>query len=389
MDTTPAFDGLVCTETGERFDATTSHHPDGGVLDARYDYGALDAHDALVGDVPGLGAYAELLPFPAASLVTLGEGATPLVDCPVLAEELGVGRVLVKDEGTNPTGTFVDRGMALALTAARAHGAEDVALASPGDSAHSAAAYAARAGLTSHPVVPTRSTFVNKAMVNVHGGDMRVVEGRLPDAEEAFRESSEEESWYSLGAFETPYRHEGAKTVMYELLEQLDLEVPDAVFYPFEGGDGLVGLHKGAREFRDLGLVESVPPLYAAQSTGCAPVVEAFEAGADTHEPWETPDTVCGGLERPDPAGGALVQTALRESDGGAVATDDDDVLESAVAVASREGVGLSVAAGAAASAAWAMADEFDDDDTVVLLNTSTGTKDADLLRSHLMGQGF
>ncbi|MFC7155259.1 threonine synthase [Halomarina halobia] len=390
MDTTAAFDGFVCTETGERFGAETSHHPDGGVLDAAYDYDAIDLdRAALESRGPGLGKYAELLPFPASSLATLGEGATPLVDCPALADELGVERVVVKDEGGNPTGTFADRGMALALTAARRHGAEDVALASTGDAGYSAAAYAARAGVTSHPFVPTRSTFLNKAMINVHGGDMRVVEGRLPQAEEAFREAMAEESWYSLAALETPYRHEGAKTVLYELLEQLDWEVPDAVFYPFEGSDGLLGLHKGGREFRDLGLVDDVPPLYAAQSTGCAPIVEAFESGESAHRPWEVPDTVCGGLERPDPPGGDLVQTALRESDGGAVATDDGDILESAAAVASREGVGMGVSAASAASAAWAMADELDEDATVVLVNTAAGAKDADLLRSHLMGQGF
>ena len=390
METISAFEGLVCPATGERFDATTSHHPDGEVLDATYDYDAIRlSREQLESRPAGPAKYSDLLPFPTEPRAWLGEGATPLVEAPRLAEELDVGRVLIKDEGQNPTGTVKDRGMAMAVAAAAQHDAEDVALATTGDAGQSVAAYAARAGLASHSFVPSRSTFVNKAMINVHGGDMRVVEGRLPDAREAFAETLADESWYSLDAFATPYRHEGAKTLAYEVLEGLDWEVPDAVFYPLEGTEGLVGVHKGARELRDLGLVDEVPPLYACESSGCAPVTEAFESGAETHEQWEVPDTVCGGLEDPDPPGGRLVQTALRESDGGAVATDDDDILSSAATVASHEGCEMGVSAAAAASAAWSRADEFDPDATLVLVNTSAGSKDADLLRSHLMGQGI
>lgn len=390
METTSAFEGTVCPATGERFDPTTGHHPEGRPLDAAYDYDAIAlSREDLAARPPGLEKYAELLPFPPSARFDLGQGATPLVEAPELAAALDVGRVLIKDEGANPTGTFADRGLALSVAAAAQHGAEDVALASTGDAAQSAAACAARAGLESHAFVPTRSTFVNKAMINVHGGDMRVVEGRYPDARESLEGALAEESWYSLQSFATPYRHEGAKPIAYELLEALDWEPPEAVFYPFEGGAGLVGIHKGARELRELGLIDSLPPLFACQSAGCAPVVEAFEAGAARHDPWDVPDTVCGGLEIPDPAGGELVQTALRESDGGAVATDDDDILESAAAVASREGVEMGVSAAAAASAAWAVADRFGADDTLVLVNTSAGSKDADILRSHLMGQGL
>ena len=390
MDTTSAFEGLVCPETDEHFAPETSHHPDGRPLDASYDYDSIQLSRGQLESRPaGPAKYAELFPLPPDVRFTLGEGSTPLVEAPALAEALDVGRVVIKDEGANPTGTFKDRGLALAVAAAAQHGAEDVALATTGDGGQSAAAYAARGELTSHAFVSTRSTFVTKAMINVHGGDMRVVEGRLPDAESAFEEAAADRSWYSLQPFATPYRHEGQKSLMYELLEGLDWQIPDAVFYPFEGGAGLVGLYKGATEFRDLGLVDALPPLYACQSTGCAPIVEAFKVGATTHDPWEVPDTVCGGIELPDPAGGELVQTALRESGGGALATDDDDILESAAAVASRAGVEMSASAASAASAAWSAADEFGTDDTLVIVNTSAGSKDADLLRSHLMGQGF
>ena len=392
METTAAFEGLEDPVTGERFDPATSHHPDGGVLDPVYDYDAVEITPAEMGRPAG---YADLLPFPRDRLLTLGEGTTPLVEAPRLAEELGVGRVLIKDEGNNPTGTFKDRGLALSVAAAREHGAERVALSSTGNAAQSAAAYAARAGLELQAFLPSRSTFANKAMVNVHGGEMRVVEGRLDDARAVFREGladhgpDSDEPWYSVEPFDSPYRHEGAKPVMYELLAALEFEPPAAVLYPFEGGEGLYGLYKAARECRELGLLEELPALYASQSAGCAPVVEAFEAGRETTEPWEVPDTVCGGLEIPEPRGSELVLEALRATDGGAVAVADDDILESAVAVNGREGVEAGVSAGAAPAAAWELAEEFGPGDTLVLVNTTAGGKDADLLRSHLMGQGY
>jgi threonine synthase len=394
METTAAFEGLECTATGERFDPTTSHHPEGGVLDPVYDYDAVTVDRSAMGRPAG---YADLLPFPRERVVSLGEGTTPLVEAPRLAEELEVGRVLIKDEGVNPTGTFKDRGLSLAVTAAREHGASEVALASTGNSAQSAAAYAARAGLDLQAFVPSRSTFANKAMVNVHGGDMRVVEGRLGEAREAFADAlaghgpDSEAPWHSLEPFDSPYRHEGKKPIMYELLAALGFDAPAAVVYPFEGGAGLYGLYKAARECRELGLLEDgqLPALYAAQSEGCAPLVEAFEAGRSETEPWAVPDTVCGGLEIADPTGSELALEALRATDGGAVAVDDDDILESAVAVNGREGVEAGVSAGAAPAAAWALAEKFGPEDTLVLVNTTAGGKDADLLRSHLMGQGY
>jgi threonine synthase len=390
METTPTFTEFVCPDSDETFDVTTSHHPDGAVLDPTYAYDAIDLSRTDLESQPyGPEKYERLLPIPADARVSLGEGGTPLIDCPMLAEELGVKRCVIKDEGMNPTGTFSDRGISLAVSAARQHDASDVALATTGDAGQAAAAYAARAGLTSHGFVPSRSTFLTKAMINVHGGDMTVVEGRIDSAEAAFTDAMAENDWYSLESFETPYRHEGAKTIMYELIEQLEWDVPDAVFYPFEGSAGLVGMAKAAREFRDLGLIDTLPPLYAAQSDACAPIVDAFESEAETHDPWDVPDTVCGGLELPDPAGSTLVLDALRESGGGAVATSDTEIMESAVTVASHAGCEMGVSAAAAASAAWAIQDTFGEDDTIVLVNTAAGEKDADLLRSHLMGQGI
>ncbi|USZ70290.1 threonine synthase [Natronosalvus halobius] len=396
MDTTDAFVGLECIDCGASFDAETGTHrcPDcDGILDPTYDYDAVDLDRETLEARPfdSMWRYEELLPFTRASAVTMDEGATPLVECEKLADELGVGRVLIKDEGRNPTGTFKDRGQTLAMTAANQHGASDVALASAGNAGQAAAAYAGRADIDSHVFLPSRAGFTTKAMVNVHGGDMTVVGGRIGDAGAAYADAmAEHDDWYSVKTFVTPYRHEGKKTMLYEIVEQLQWEVPDAIVYPTGGGVGLVGMYKAAEEFRDLGLIDDVPALYAAQATGCQPIVEAFENGRERHDPVEYPDTICGGIEIPDPGASPWILEALRESDGGAVATDDDEILEAAVAVAKGEGLEMAPTCAAAASGAWELGERgaFDDDATVVILNTGAGNKDADVLRSHLMGQG-
>ncbi|WP_336345099.1 threonine synthase [Halalkalicoccus ordinarius] len=396
METTAAFAGLTCVDCDGRFDPEVATHrcPGcGGILDPTYEYDAIEVDHGTFDERPfeSMWRYEELLPFPREAAVTMDEGATPLVDCPGMADELGVERVVIKDEGRNPTGSFKDRGQTVALTAAREHGASDVALASAGNAGQAAAAYAARAGVDAHVFLPARSNHTNKAMVNVHGGDMTVVGGRIDDAGAAYADAMAEEEWYSVGTFVTPYRHEGKKTMLYEIVEQLDWEVPDAVVYPTGGGVGLVGMHKGAKELRDLDLIDGLPAMYAAQASGCAPIVEAFEAGRGRHEPWETPDTICGGIEIPDPGASPLILEALRESGGGAVATDDEEILESAIAVSKGEGLEMGATPAAAASGAWTLAAEgaFDGDDTVVLLNTASANKDADVLRSHLMGKGI
>jgi len=391
MELTPAFEALVCTATGERYDRDAAGRSEAGApLDPVYDLDA--AADVLdretVAAARSVWDLAAVLPFPAGDAVTAAEGGTPLVETVSVAEELGVGAAYVKDESRNPTGTVYDRGLSVAVTDAAARDVELVALASPGNSGQSAAAYAGRAGLRSYAFVPSRAPFSNKAMVNVHGGEMRVVGGRYPDAEAAVDDLQSD--YHSLQEFTSPYRHEGAKTVAYELLADLGWLAPDAVVVPAATGEVVYGIAKGFRECRELGLVDDVPPLYAAQPTGCAPIVGAVESGHGV-EPWAQPDTIVGELEVPDPAGGDLAVEAIAGTGGDAVAVDDDEILESATTLAATEVLEVGAAGGAAAAGAWTLAEEgaFDDDDVVVLLNTESGTKTADVLRSHLMGQGI
>ncbi|MDQ2049496.1 threonine synthase [Natronolimnohabitans sp. A-GB9] len=396
METTDAFAGLECVDCGGTYDAADVSHrcPDcDGFLDPTYDYDAIDLDRETLASRPfdSMWRYEELLPFTRESAVTTDEGATALVDCPDLVDELGVERVLIKDDGRNPTGSTTDRGQSIAVTAATQHGADEVALASTGNDGQAAAAYAGRAGFESHVYVPSRASFTNKAMINVHGGDMNVVGGRFDDAVGAYEEAmGEHDDWYSLQPFETPYRHEGAKTTLYEIVEELEWEVPDVVCYPTGLGVGIVGAYKAATELREIGLVDERPSLYATQADGCAPIVEAVDADRDAHEPVETPDTICGELEIADPPASPQVLEAVRETDGGAVATEDSDILEAGVQVAKHAGLEMAPSPAAAASGAWELAERgaFDGDETVVIVNTAAGNKEGDVLRSHLMSQG-
>jgi threonine synthase len=389
MDTTDAFVGLDCTATGERYAPDHVGPGDAGAaLDPVYDLDAVDP-DALPTDPDSMWAYDALLPVPADRAVSAVEGATPLVDAGDLAADLGVDGLLLKDEGRNPTGTVLDRGLSVAVTVAGHHDADLLALAAPGNAGQSAAAYAQRLGTDCYAYLPSRAPFPNKAMVNVHGADMRVIGGRYPDAIAAL-DSDLAREWYSLQEFATPYRHDGAKTLAYEVAGAREWAVPDAVVVAVGTGETLVGVARGFCDLVDLGLTERVPRCYAVQPEGCAPIVEAHDRGADAVEAVEYPDTICGELEVPDPAGGSLALDAVADTGGDAVAVGDDDLLESAVTLTQRLGTEVGATGGAAAAGAWELAERgaFGADETVLVVNADAGVKTADVLRSHLMGQG-
>jgi threonine synthase len=396
---TDAFVGLACTECDATIDAADS--PDDLVAAGRcadcsapqapaYDLDAVDT--ASLRDATTAWEYDAVLPFDRETALSAGEGGTPLVAAPRLADELGLGGVELKDEGRNPTGTVLDRGLSVAVTAAAESDTELLACASPGNAGQSMAAYAGRVDLRSYSFVPTRSPFSNKALINVHGGDMKVVPGRLGDAEAALAEQLKSD-YRSMDAFTSPFRHDGLKTVAYEVLSGRNWETPDAVVVPATTGELVVGLVTGLRECAELGLVESLPPVYAVQPTGCAPIATAWQAaGAEgTVERWETPDTIVGECEVPMPAGGDLALDALAEAGGGAITVDDDAALESAVSVAASETVEVGLAGGVAAAGLWQLAEDgvVAGDDEVVVVNTESATKTPDVLRSHLMGKGI
>ena len=388
MDTPERLLGLDCTATGERYDPAHVGRSDAGApLDPVYDRDAVDPA-ALPAEPRSMWDYDALLPVDAADAVSAAEGATPLLDAPDLAADLGVGSVRLKDEGRNPTGTILDRGLSVAVTMADRRGADLLALAAAGNAGQSAAAYAGRAGIDCYAYLPSRAPFPNKAMVNVHGADMRVTGGRYPDALAALHDDLARE-WHSLQEFTTPYRHDGYRTLAYEVAGARDWTAPDAVVVGVGTGETLVGIERGFRDLVALGLTDRVPRIHAVQAEGCAPLVDAHDGDGEIRAV-EYPDTICGELEIPEPAGGALALDALAESGGEAVAVADEDLLESAVALTQRLGTEVGATGGAAAAGAWALAERgaLGDDETVVLVNADAGVKTADLLRSHLMGQG-
>lgn len=394
MQLTDGFDGLSCLDCGNQFsvDTTTGRCPDcGGALEAIYDEGILgEVHESRFAEQspsPGLSDFEGVLPFDAGAIPTLAEGATPTVDCPTLADGVGAASVCVKDEARNTTGAVTDREMALAVAAADQQGATEVALPTTGNAGQSAAAYAARAGIESTTFAPSRSNFANKAMINVHGGEMNVVGGRYGDAVEAFADASEDESWHSLAPFATPFRHEGAKTIAYELVTDLGA-APDAVVHPTAHGTVLFGMFRGFRELASTGTINDVPRLYAAQPEGCAPIVTAHKEGTDP-SPVEQPDTISGALEVPDPAGGKYVLDAIDETEGDAVAVSDKTLLEESVSLA-QAGVPTSATGGAAVGAVKALGEQGEfEGENVVLINPTTSNREADILRSHLMSKGI
>ncbi|MBX0293864.1 threonine synthase [Haloarcula nitratireducens] len=374
METTAAFRGLVCTVCEEAADPGEERCPEcGGVLVAAYGTDAVEST-------------ADLRPFPAEVRISIDEGETPSVSMPALADELGAASVALKDEGRNPTGSLADRKLAPAVTAAVQRDAERVATPSTGNGAQSAAAHAARAGVDSKGFVPSRCPFLNKAMVNVHGGDMRVVEGRYGDAVAVFEDSDDEFAPLAPGH---PFRIAGGTALALEILGDRNA-APDAVVHPTGHGETVVGLERGFALAVEAGLAETVPRLYAAQPADCAPIADAVADGANDPTPVEHPDTIVGPLEVPDPAAGTAAIAALGATDGGAVAVSDEAVLEGAVD-GCELGPEIGATGGTAVAGARALADRgaFDAADDVVLVNPVAGSKEADLLRSHLMSQGL
>jgi threonine synthase len=220
-------------------------------------------------------------------------------------------------------------------------------------------------------------------MTNVHGGEMRVAGGRYPDALDALH-SQLKSDWYTLQEFDNPARHEGYKTLAYELVGACD---PDAVLVPAGTGEVVYGLVKGFRDLRELGLIDDLPRVVAAQPSGCAPIATGFDS-EDGVEPCEHPDTIVGELEIPDPSGGGLAVEAVADTGGRVVTVDDETILASAVAAAQTTALEVGAAGGAAVAAADALADSFAGSATLVAINTESGVKTADILRSHLMSQG-
>jgi len=377
-----AFECLACGHTQASADPPRCDAC-GGPLDPLYSYDNIDPTTLTVTDAPSMWAFDAVLPTTQPMAVSMGEGGTPLVDVAKTADRLDLGRLYIKDEGQTPTGTVHDRGFAAAVSALDT--VTEVGLASTGVGGQSAAAYAARAGLDAHVYIPARASFGSQAMVNVHGADMNVVEGRYPETREAFESAAAD--WYRLGPFETPYRHDGLKTVFYEMAADLEWTAPDVIVTPAGHGELPYAIAKAADELERLGVIETTPRVALVQPEACAPIARALVTGADRPEVWETPDTICGGLEVTDPEGGQIAINAVEATGGTGVARPDAEILAAACQVAADDGLAIGTGGGAAVAGAAALREEghIGPDETVVALNTTAAMQQVDVIRSHLM----
>lgn len=310
--------------------------------------------------------------------VTLGEGGTPLLGVARLADRHGFTRLWVKEEGTNPTGSFKARGLAAAVTRAVHQGARHFVIPTAGNAGVALAAYAKRAGVQARVYAPATTPVPILAQIRAFGGDLMLLDGHIGDCGIAARLHAANTGAVDVSTLREPYRIEGKKTLGLEIAEQLGWRLPDAIVYPTGGGTGLIGMWKAFQELRDSGWVRgggALPRMYSVQAAGCAPVVQAFETGAERCAPWPNPQTVAAGLRVPSPLGDRLMLRALRESDGGAVAVSDAALQDAARQLQTIEGIDASPEGGAALAGAVELKrlGHLRPDERVILFNTGAG----------------
>jgi threonine synthase len=381
---------LECSSCARRFDpdAVQGLCPSCGlVLFARYDIPALrDAMPMpeLAGRPWDLWRYHELLPVRDPSYaLTRGEGATPLLPLRAKASAAAgpSGELWIKDEGLNPTGSFKARGMAAAIARAAELGVREVALPSAGNAGSAAAAYAAAASMGCHVALPSDVPVVIRAELAAYGAEVMLVDGLIDEAGRQIREMAAANGWMDLSTMREPYRVEGKKTMGFELAEAggwADAWCPDVIVFPTGGGTGIVGMWKAFAELGELGWIGTRRPrLVVVQAAGCAPLVRAFEEGAERAEPWVEAETVAAGIRVPSSVADYLVLRALRESSGTALAVSDDQLIEAQRRLARSAGIFASPEGAAAFAAVPHLRDSgfLSGDERVVIFNTGNGLK--------------
>jgi threonine synthase len=375
---------LECAATGEHYPADQVHNLSraGKPLLVRYDLAGVRnalSKDALRARPWDLWRYRELLPVRRVEhIVSLGEATTPIVALRKLAVKLGGAELLVKDEGRLPTGSFKARGLVMAVSMAKALGIGHMAMPTNGNAGAALAAYASRAGIRTTVFCPEDTPEVNVSEIALQGAAVYRVNGLIDDCGKIVAEGREKAGWFDVSTLKEPYRIEGKKTMGLELVEQLGWEVPDVVLYPTGGGTGLIGMWKAFAELETIGFIGSKRPrMVAVQAAGCAPMVRAFEAGAEHAPRWENAHTIASGIRVPQAIGDFLILRAVRESGGFAIAVDDA-AIAAALEEAAREEGFLLCPEGAATYAAYkqALADgRIRRDERAVLFNCATGLK--------------
>ena len=379
---------LECTKCRAQLSAEQPQNvcpKDGGILFARYDLENLNKNfnpDALHGRERSLWRYREVLP--KVEPTTLGEGFTPLL------RSREFPGVWIKDEALNPTGSFKARGISVAISVSKSLGLKKLAMPSAGNAASALAAYAAASGLEAHIFMPQDVPMANRIECEVYGAKITLVNGLISDCARVMSERKDQEGWFDFSTLKEPYRVEGKKTMAYELFEQLEGNLPEAILFPSGGGVGVIGMWKAFDEMQQLGWIGTERPrMVAVQAEGCAPIVKAWHEGKPTVEFWQDAATPAAGLRVPKPYGDYLVLDILQRSRGTAIAVSDQEIRDALHHWASTEGI-FAAPEGAASLAAYRKllkpldgeAPFLSGKDRVVLFNTGTGLKYLDFLEA-------
>lgn len=310
--------------------------------------------------------------------ISLGEGGTPLLRADRFGGQLGFSDLWIKDESMNPTQSFKARGMSVAVSMAKHLGATKLAVPSAGNAGGALAAYAARAGLEAHIFMPCDTPRANIIECRQLGAHVTLIDGLITDCGSEIARRKADEGWFEMSTLKEPYRLEGKKTLGYELAEQLGWRLPDVILYPTGGGTGLIGMWKAFIEMEALGWIDGKRPrMYSVQATGCAPIVRAFEAGADEAVEFPNAHTRASGLRVPKAIGDFLMLRILRESGGGAIAIDDDEMIRVTREVGGAEGLFIAPEGAACFAALCSLIDSgtIKRDEHVVVFNTGSGIK--------------
>jgi len=312
-------------------------------------------------------------------MISLGEVVTPLLPMVTLAKELGIAEILVKEEGYLPTGSFKARGLATGVSKAKELGVKEMCIPSAGNAAGALAAYASRAGMTSHIFIPEDTPVINIKECKAYGARVVLVKGNISDAARAMNEEKKNNpGWFDISTLKEPYRLEGKKTIGYELGEQYDWNLPDVIIYPTGGGTGLIGMWKAFEEMETMGWIGSKrPKMVTAQVDGCAPIVKAFREKKKESEFWSGAETIASGLRVPKAFADYLILDTIYKSAGSAVSVSDQSLIEAVYEIAQKEGLFMCPEGAATYVTLKILTREgfVKPTDRVLLFNTAAGNK--------------
>ncbi len=384
---------LECTNCGKTYSVEEIHTTCPAcdkVLYARYDLDAARRHfskDDLLKRAGNMWRWFELMPVhDENNIVTLGEGYTPLLPLRTLGKQFGAANLFIKEEGLNPTGSFKARGLSAAVSKAKELGVRAIGMPSAGNAGSALAAYGARAGMRIYVFIPADTPEMMKREGSAYGANLYLVKGLINDAGKIVREHAATRGWFDVSTLKEPYRAEGKKTMGFEIAEQFEWELPDAILYPTGGGTGIVGMWKAFDELEALGWIGSArPKMISVQAEGCGPIVKAFHDGVRHAEPWCHARTIAPGIRVPAAIADYLILDAMRASGGTGVTVSDQEILDSIHELARTEGI-FAAPEGAATYAGYKKlidAGFLKPEEKVVLFNTGSGLKTAELVEAN------